>query len=157
MITHDLGVVADIADDVMVMYAGRAAEKADKHDIFYAAASPLHQGPAGVDPEQLRRRGTAHADHRPAAEPDPAATRLRLPPAVRLRDGPLPDRAAQAGRRGQAGAHRSACLLPAAAIGPGDEAEELRRQAVSEERHAVAAQVAEKIAAAPESEGSVIV
>ena len=30
MITHDLGVVADIADDVMVMYAGRAAEKATR-------------------------------------------------------------------------------------------------------------------------------
>ena len=36
MITHDLGVVADIADDVMVMYAGRAAEKAAKRDVFYA-------------------------------------------------------------------------------------------------------------------------
>ncbi len=46
MITHDLGVVADIADDVMVMYAGRAAERAPKRDIFYAGAPPVHQGPA---------------------------------------------------------------------------------------------------------------
>jgi len=34
MITHDLGVVADIADNVMVMYAGRAAEKGPKHDML---------------------------------------------------------------------------------------------------------------------------
>jgi len=33
MITHDLGVVADIADNVLVMNAGRAAEKATKRDI----------------------------------------------------------------------------------------------------------------------------
>ena len=44
MITHDLGVIADIADDVMVMYAGRAAEKAPKRDIFYAAHHPYTKG-----------------------------------------------------------------------------------------------------------------
>jgi peptide/nickel transport system ATP-binding protein len=44
MITHDLGVVADIADDVMVMYAGRAAEKASKHDIFYQPHHPYTKG-----------------------------------------------------------------------------------------------------------------
>ena len=46
MITHDLGVVADIADDVMVMYAGRAAEKATKRRHLLPAAPPVHQGPA---------------------------------------------------------------------------------------------------------------
>ncbi len=44
MITHDLGVVADIADDVMVMYAGRAAEKATKRDIFYQPHHPYTKG-----------------------------------------------------------------------------------------------------------------
>jgi oligopeptide/dipeptide ABC transporter ATP-binding protein len=44
MITHDLGVVADIADDVMVMYAGRAAEKAVKRDIFYSPHHPYTKG-----------------------------------------------------------------------------------------------------------------
>ena len=85
MITHDLGVVADIADDVMVMYAGRAAEKATKRDIFYRAAPPVHQGPARVDPEQLRGRRAAQADPGPAAEPDQPPVRLQVPPAVRLR------------------------------------------------------------------------
>ncbi len=44
MITHDLGVVADIADNVMVMYAGRAAEKATKRDIFYQPHHPYTKG-----------------------------------------------------------------------------------------------------------------
>ena len=44
MITHDLGVVADIADDVLVMYAGRAAEKARQADIFYAPHHPYTKG-----------------------------------------------------------------------------------------------------------------
>jgi oligopeptide/dipeptide ABC transporter ATP-binding protein len=44
MITHDLGVVADIADEVMVMYAGRAVEKAYKRDIFYSPHHPYTKG-----------------------------------------------------------------------------------------------------------------
>jgi peptide/nickel transport system ATP-binding protein len=38
-ITHDMGVIAEIADRVMVMYAGRIVERASKRDIF---ASPRH-------------------------------------------------------------------------------------------------------------------
>ena len=40
MITHDLGVVAQIADKVMVMYAGRAVERATTDDIFYDPLMP---------------------------------------------------------------------------------------------------------------------
>ncbi|MGI8775782.1 MAG: ABC transporter ATP-binding protein [Actinomycetota bacterium] len=39
LITHDLGVISDVADRVMVMYAGRGAEVATKNDIF---ERPLH-------------------------------------------------------------------------------------------------------------------
>ncbi len=39
MITHDLGVVADMADHVMVMYAGRPVEYGTADDVFY---HPLH-------------------------------------------------------------------------------------------------------------------
>ncbi|ADD43792.1 ABC transporter ATP-binding protein [Stackebrandtia nassauensis] len=40
LITHDLGVVADVADDVTVMYAGRAVEQATIHEIFEKPAHP---------------------------------------------------------------------------------------------------------------------
>jgi peptide/nickel transport system ATP-binding protein len=44
MITHDLGVIADIADDVVVMYAGKAMEKADRDTIFYRHHNPYTEG-----------------------------------------------------------------------------------------------------------------
>ena len=40
LITHDLGVVAAVADDVTVMYAGHAVEQATVHEIFAAPAHP---------------------------------------------------------------------------------------------------------------------
>ena len=55
MITHDLGVVAEIADDVMVMYAGRASSTAPPSEIL-THPSALHLGPAGSIPEVSRRR-----------------------------------------------------------------------------------------------------
>ncbi len=44
LITHDLGVVADVADRIAVMYAGRIVESAPVHDIYKAPAHPYTQG-----------------------------------------------------------------------------------------------------------------
>jgi peptide/nickel transport system ATP-binding protein len=44
MITHDLGVVADIADDVLVMYAGKSAEFGSADEVFYSPAHPYTWG-----------------------------------------------------------------------------------------------------------------
>jgi peptide/nickel transport system ATP-binding protein len=44
IITHDLGVVAEHADDVMVMYAGRIAEYGTRKDIYYQAHHPYTWG-----------------------------------------------------------------------------------------------------------------
>jgi peptide/nickel transport system ATP-binding protein len=44
LITHDLGLVAEIADDVLVMYAGRAMEHADRRTLFYRAHHPYTRG-----------------------------------------------------------------------------------------------------------------
>jgi oligopeptide/dipeptide ABC transporter ATP-binding protein len=40
LITHDLGVVAQMADDVAVMYAGRIVERGHADDVFASAAHP---------------------------------------------------------------------------------------------------------------------
>ena len=45
LITHDLGVIADMADEVVVMYAGRVVEKGDVEHIFY---NPLHPYTRGL-------------------------------------------------------------------------------------------------------------
>ncbi|NBJ68764.1 MULTISPECIES: ABC transporter ATP-binding protein [Clostridia] len=44
LITHDLGVVAKIADRIAVMYAGKIIETGTKHDIFYDAQHPYTKG-----------------------------------------------------------------------------------------------------------------
>jgi peptide/nickel transport system ATP-binding protein len=44
IITHDLGVVADVADDVIVMYGGAAAEQGPVREIFYQPEMPYTWG-----------------------------------------------------------------------------------------------------------------
>ena len=50
LITHDLGVVADIADRIGVMYAGRVVEFGDKRDLFYDPQHPYTWGLLGSIP-----------------------------------------------------------------------------------------------------------
>jgi len=50
LITHDLGVVAEIADDVVVMYAGRVAEEGDVDSIFTRPHHPYTWGLLGSLP-----------------------------------------------------------------------------------------------------------
>ena len=44
IITHDLGLVASVADSVLVMYAGRAAERCDARTAFYSPHHPYTRG-----------------------------------------------------------------------------------------------------------------
>ena len=44
LISHDLGVVADVADDVTVMYAGRAMEQGTVADVYRRSANPYTRG-----------------------------------------------------------------------------------------------------------------
>ncbi|WP_327115053.1 ABC transporter ATP-binding protein [Streptomyces sp. NBC_01341] len=44
LITHDLGVVADVADKIAVMYAGRIVETSPVHEIYKAPAHPYTKG-----------------------------------------------------------------------------------------------------------------
>ncbi len=44
LITHDLGVVAQMADEVVVMYAGKAMERGTRREIFYRHHHPYTEG-----------------------------------------------------------------------------------------------------------------
>jgi oligopeptide transport system ATP-binding protein len=44
LITHDLGVVADVADRIAVMYTGRLVETAEVHDLYASPAHPYTKG-----------------------------------------------------------------------------------------------------------------
>lgn len=50
LITHDLGVVAGICDDVLVMYGGQLMEYANTNDIFYDPTHPYTTGLIGAVP-----------------------------------------------------------------------------------------------------------
>ncbi|MFJ8359103.1 ABC transporter ATP-binding protein [Streptomyces sp. NPDC093984] len=56
LITHDLGVVADVADRIAVMYAGRIVESAPVHDIYKSPAHPYTRGLLDSIP-RLDRKG----------------------------------------------------------------------------------------------------
>jgi peptide/nickel transport system ATP-binding protein len=56
MITHDLGVVAELADDILVMYAGRMAEYGNSDDIFSRPGHPYAWGLLNSMPRMDRPR-----------------------------------------------------------------------------------------------------
>ncbi|MGW2190664.1 ABC transporter ATP-binding protein, partial [Streptomyces sp. NPDC001719] len=56
LITHDLGVVADVADKIAVMYAGRIVETAPVRDLYAAPAHPYTRGLLDSIP-RLDRKG----------------------------------------------------------------------------------------------------
>ncbi|MEU7775507.1 ABC transporter ATP-binding protein [Micromonospora taraxaci] len=69
IITHDLGVIADIADRVVVMYAGRVVERAPVDDLF---AHPRHRYTAGLlsaSPQPGRHAGTDRLTEIPGLVP----------------------------------------------------------------------------------------
>ena len=77
MITHDLGVVAELADDVIVMYGGRVVEQAKVDDLFAKPEMPYTWGLLGSLPRLNSSGEPARADPRPAA----VAAAIRRPAA----------------------------------------------------------------------------
>jgi len=57
MITHDLGVVAGLCDEVNVLYGGRIVERSDRHRLFAHAAHPYTNGLLGSIPRLDADRG----------------------------------------------------------------------------------------------------
>ncbi|MFI7702547.1 ABC transporter ATP-binding protein [Nonomuraea sp. NPDC049480] len=56
VITHDLGVVAELSDDILVMYAGKCIEYGSADDIFYRPEHPYTWGLLGSMPRLDRER-----------------------------------------------------------------------------------------------------
>ena len=61
LITHDLAVVAEVADRVAVMYAGEIVEEAAVQTLFDSPQHPYTQGLLGAIPDITARRGSLHA------------------------------------------------------------------------------------------------
>ncbi len=92
-ITHDLGVVARIADRVQVMYAGRIAERGEAQDIFIRPTHPYTKGLLNSLPDSQGSRlipipGSPPNMLRP---PSGCAFRVRCVHAAEVCAGELPD------------------------------------------------------------------
>jgi len=75
LITHDLGVVAETADDVAVMYAGRVVERAPVRDLFHDPKMPYTWGLLS----SLPRLDEVHADRLKPIPGQPPSL-INLPP-----------------------------------------------------------------------------
>ena len=78
IITHDMGVVADLAERIVVMYAGRVVEEGSKSAIFRDTQHPYTWGLLGSIPRVDRPRVHRLAAI-PGAPPSPLAPRGGLP------------------------------------------------------------------------------
>ncbi|MDR6938863.1 ABC transporter ATP-binding protein [Arcanobacterium hippocoleae] len=116
MITHDMGVVAGSADEVLVMYAGKPVEQAPIYELFAAPRHPYSVGLLGSIPKVNQREHEALvpiegnppividlADECPFISRCPVATAK-----CRLGEPPLVDVAAE---YVSDAAHQSACVL----------------------------------------------
>ena len=101
LITHDLGVVAGLADRVLVMYGGRIVEEGPVGPVFATPAHPYTKGLLLRSSPRLDEAEPGSALHhpRPAAQPPGPAQRLRLSPTLRTTVRALRGRGAQPGLR----------------------------------------------------------
>jgi len=117
-ITHDLGVIADIADRVVVMYAGRVVERAQVDELF---ARPQHHYTAGMlsaSPAPGRHAGTDRLQEIPglvpvlSTQPDECTFADRCPAADAQCRGAAPPLTADHDVAGLAPDHLVACWHP---------------------------------------------
>ena len=104
LITHDFGVVVEICDDVVVMYAGRIVEQAPVRDLFRAPWHPYTHGliptafwPRYRDSDAAGRKFPASPAWR--RRPAPAALVAASPIAARMCWSAAGSRARPCGRR----------------------------------------------------------
>lgn len=138
MITHDLGIIADMAHDVMIMYAGKTMEQADRRSIYYQPHHPYTSGllaslpqtgregqrllPIGGQPPSLINPPKGCPFHPRCAFTMPKCQE-EVPP-LQMIDG--------------TSMHRSACWLPTDLTGTSSEVDEKRHRAAAAARGPVA-------------------
>ncbi len=124
LITHDLGVIAGLADRVLVMYAGRPVEIGTAEDVFYRPSMPYTLGLLGSLP-RLDSDGAERLRQIPGAPPSMIGDRAgcpfapRCPLATDLCRETEPELVVVPSVTSVLGAHRAACHY-AEAVGRGD-------------------------------------
>ena len=124
LITHDLGVIAGLADRVLVMYAGRPVEVGTAEDVFYRPSMPYTLGLLGSLP-RLDSEGTERLRQIPGAPPSMLGNRTgcpfspRCPLATDVCRETEPDLVVVPSVTSDEGDHRAACHY-AEAVGRGD-------------------------------------
>ena len=101
-ITHDLSVVAGLADRVAVMYAGRIVEQGGVDDVLDAPAHPYTRGLIGSIPSHDAAGRSARPDPRHDAFAHRHRARLPVPRALPAGDGPVRHRSCATGGRRRA-------------------------------------------------------
>jgi len=110
LITHDMAVVSQLADRVLVMYGGRAVEQGTRREVFHAPQHPYTWGLLGSVP-----RARAARVHRLATIPgSPPASALDAPPGCPFapRCVHVHETCLQRPPLEGAGGHVDACWLP---------------------------------------------
>lgn len=100
LITHDLGVVAGLADRVLVMYSGKKVEEAGVEDVFYRPSHPYTIGLLEAMPRLDESSGDSPLYSIPGSPPDPTElpTGCRFAPRCRFAlpgtcdSSPIPER-----------------------------------------------------------------
>jgi peptide/nickel transport system ATP-binding protein len=133
MISHDLGVIADMADEVVVMYAGKAVERADRRAIYYRPHHPytigLLRSLPRLDAEDERLVPIAGQPPSLITPPPGCPFNPRCPFAMARCRAEEPE--LQGVGKGIVVSHRSACWLPPDLLGTDADTEGLRKQAAA--------------------------
>ena len=109
LVSHDLGVVAGIADRVLVMYAGRIVEEGPAAEVFAAAGHPYTRGLLASVPRVDDARPVLAAI--PGAPPDPTALPSGCPYHTRCVLAEEQCRVRLPPLRVLTGGHRAACIF----------------------------------------------
>jgi oligopeptide/dipeptide ABC transporter ATP-binding protein len=147
LITHDLGVVADTADRVLVMYAGQMMETAPRRELYYRQHHPYTEGLLKSLPQSSADAQAGPASRKLSSIPGQPPSLLAPPSGCPFHprcgyvmDECVGDQPPLADIDFYAG-HRSACWLPVEAVGMDEEADQTRMNAVEQHRGEAARQV----------------